>query len=184
MRFSSFTLRFVFVLFRSSALLPLLGQTALVRLSAILLNHLQGFVACDGLDITIGSTGFREFDGGGESPAVHGEFNASIILRTVGIHSCNELYVAHWYFYSTSAHDTSTRQYARLVRQWVKSIGLEPSSYGTNSMRRTKVAQIYQKTGNLRAVQLLLGHIKMDSTVRYLGVDLEDALTISEAVEI
>ena len=78
----------------------------------------------------------------------------------------------------------STRQYARLVRLWVQSIGLEPSAYGTHSMRRTKVAQIYRKTGNLRAVQLLLGHAKMDSTVRYLGVELEDALAISEAVEI
>ncbi len=78
----------------------------------------------------------------------------------------------------------STRQYARLVREWVRSIGLEPSAYGTHSMRRTKVSQIYKKTGNLRAVQLLLGHTKMDSTVRYLGVELEDALVISEAVEI
>ena len=78
----------------------------------------------------------------------------------------------------------STRQYARLVREWVKSIGLEPSAYGTHSMRRTKVSQIYKKTGNLRAVQLLLGHTKMDSTVRYLGVELEDALAISEAIEI
>ena len=77
----------------------------------------------------------------------------------------------------------STRQYARLVRGWVKSIGLEPSAYGTHSMRRTKVAQIYRKTGNLRAVQLLLGHTKMDSTVRYLGVELEDALAIAEAVQ-
>jgi integrase len=77
----------------------------------------------------------------------------------------------------------STWQYARLVRDWVKSIGLEPSAYGTHSMRRTKVAQIYRKTGNLRAVQLLLGHTKMDSTVRYLGVELEDALAIAEAVE-
>lgn len=78
----------------------------------------------------------------------------------------------------------STRQYARLVRHWVKSIGLEAGSYGTHSMRRTKVSQIYKKTGNLRAVQLLLGHTKMDSTVRYLGVELEDALAISEGVEI
>ena len=78
----------------------------------------------------------------------------------------------------------STRQYARLVKDWVASIGLEPSAFGTHSMRRTKVAQIYKKTGNLRAVQLLLGHTKMDSTVRYLGVDLEDALAISESVEI
>ena len=78
----------------------------------------------------------------------------------------------------------STRQYARLVKHWVASIGLEPSAFGTHSMRRTKVAQIYKKTGNLCAVQLLLGHTKMDSTVRYLGVDLEDALAISESVEI
>ena len=78
----------------------------------------------------------------------------------------------------------STRQYARLVREWVTSIGLEPSAYGTHSMRRTKVAQVYRKTGNLRAVQLLLGYTKMDSTVRYLCVDLEDALTLSEGVEI
>ena len=70
----------------------------------------------------------------------------------------------------------STRQYARIVREWVTSIGLEASAYGTHSMRRTKVTQIYKKTGNLRAVQLLLGHTKMDSTVRYLGVELEDAL--------
>lgn len=70
------------------------------------------------------------------------------------------------------------------MREWVTSIGLEPSAYGTHSMRRTKVAQIYRKTGNLRAVQLLLGHTKMDSTVRYLGVELENALTIAEAVEI
>jgi site-specific recombinase XerC len=69
----------------------------------------------------------------------------------------------------------STRQYARIVRNWVTSIGLEASVYGTHSMRRTKVTQFYEKTGNLRAVQLLLGHTKMDSTVRYLGVDLEDA---------
>lgn len=64
----------------------------------------------------------------------------------------------------------STRQYARIVRGWVTSVGLEPSAFGTHSMRRTKVAQIYKKTGNLQAVQLLLGHTKMDSTVRYLGV--------------
>ena len=78
----------------------------------------------------------------------------------------------------------STRQYARIVRDWVSSIGLEVTAYGTHSMRRTKVAQIYRKTGNLIAVQLLLGHTKMDSTVRYLGVELEDALEISEGVEI
>jgi integrase len=84
-------------------------------------------------------------------------------------------------------HDSphiSTRQYARILRDWVTSIGLESSAYGTHSMRRTKVAQIYKKTGKLRAVQLLLGHTKMDSTVRYLGVDLDDALTISEGIDL
>lgn len=74
----------------------------------------------------------------------------------------------------------STRQYARMLRSWVTSICLEPSAYGTQSMRRTKAAQIYNKTGNLRAVQLLLGHTRMDSTVRYLGIELEDASETSE----
>lgn len=78
----------------------------------------------------------------------------------------------------------STRQYARVLREWVTSIGLEPSAYGTHSMRRTKVAQIYKRTGKLRAVQLLLGHTKVDSTVRYLGVDLDDALTLSEGIDL
>lgn len=95
--------------------------------------------------------------------------------------------VGHEYLWPSRFHDplhVSTSQYARLVQEWVSSIGLEPSAYGTHSMRRTKVAQIYKKTGNLRAVQLLLGHTKMDSTVRYLGDELEDALDISEGVEI
>jgi site-specific recombinase XerC len=82
-----------------------------------------------------------------------------------------------------SAH-LSTRQYARILREWVMSIGLEPSACDTHSMRRTKVAQIYKETGNLRAVQLLFGHTKMDSTVRYLGVDLDDALTLSEGIDL
>ena len=97
------------------------------------------------------------------------------------------LMIGHAYLWPGRFHDRphiSTRQYARLLKDWVQSIGLEPSAYGTHSMRRTKVAQIYKKTGNLRAVQLLLGHTKMDSTVRYLGVELEDALAISEGVEI
>lgn len=78
----------------------------------------------------------------------------------------------------------STRQYGRLVREWVTAIGLEPSGYGTHSLRRSKAAEIYRKTGNLRAVQLLLGHNKVDSTVRYLGVELEDALSIAEKIDI
>ncbi len=72
----------------------------------------------------------------------------------------------------------------RLVRSWVSAIGLDPGGYGTHSMRRTKAALIYRKTGNLRAVQLLLGHTKDDSTVRYLGVELEDALSIAEKIDI
>ena len=78
----------------------------------------------------------------------------------------------------------STRQYARLVYGWVSAIGLDPSGYGTHSLRWTKAALIYRKTGNLRAVQLLLGHTKVDSTVRYLGVELDDALSIAESIDI
>jgi len=78
----------------------------------------------------------------------------------------------------------STRQYARIVHAWVASVGLDSTAYGTHSMRRTKAAQIYKKTGNLRAVQLLLGHTKLESTVRYLGIEVEDALSISEQVEL
>ncbi len=99
----------------------------------------------------------------------------------------DELMVGSEYLWPGRFHERlhiSTRQYARIVRDWVTSIGLEASAFGTHSMRRTKVTQIYKKTGNLRAVQLLLGHTKMDSTVRYLGVELEDALAIAEAIEI
>src|SRR5450755_4328188 len=78
----------------------------------------------------------------------------------------------------------STRQYARLVHRWVESIGLESGFYGTHSMRRTKAAQIYRKTGNLRAVQLLLGHTKLESTVRYLGIEVDDALNMAEQIEL
>jgi site-specific recombinase XerC len=77
----------------------------------------------------------------------------------------------------------STRQYARILKKWVASAGLDSSAYGTHSMRRTKAALIYKKTGNLRAVQLLLGHAKLEGTVRYLGVEVDDALNISEQVE-
>jgi integrase len=78
----------------------------------------------------------------------------------------------------------TTRQYQRLVKDWVTSIGLDPSRYGSHSLRRTKATQIYKRTGNLRAVQLLLGHAKIESTVQYLGVEVEDALTISEQLEL
>jgi site-specific recombinase XerC len=78
----------------------------------------------------------------------------------------------------------STRQYARLVQGWVRSVGLNAATYGTHSLRRTKAALIYRKTGNLRAVQILLGHTKLESTVRYLGVEVDDALAISEQVDL
>ncbi len=77
-----------------------------------------------------------------------------------------------------------TRQFARLVKRWVEAIGLNSALYGTHSMRRTKVALIYKTTGNLRAVQILLGHSKLESTVRYLGVDIDDALTLLEATDL
>ena len=77
-----------------------------------------------------------------------------------------------------------TRQYARLVSQWISSIGLDASLYGTHSLRRTKATLIYRRTGNLRAVQLLLGHTKIESTVRYLGVEVDDAIAISEQVDV
>jgi len=78
----------------------------------------------------------------------------------------------------------STRQYARLVARWVTFVGLDPSLYGTHSLRRTKATLIYRRTGNLRAVQLLLGHTKIESTVRYLGVEVDDALAIAEQVDV
>jgi len=78
----------------------------------------------------------------------------------------------------------STRQYARLVDEWVSAIGLRPDEYGTHSLRRTKAALIYKATGNLRAIQILLGHTKIENTVRYLGVDIDDALTLAETTEI
>jgi integrase len=79
-------------------------------------------------------------------------------------------------------HDNAT--YARLLCEWLTAIGLDPHVYGTHSLRRTKATLIYRRTGNLRAVQLLLGHTKIESTVRYLGIDVDDALAISEQVEI
>ena len=78
----------------------------------------------------------------------------------------------------------STRQYARIVESWVAEIGLDPAAYGTHSLRRTKASLIYKKTKNIRVVQLLLGHKKLESTVRYLGIDVDDALEISEHTEI
>ncbi len=78
----------------------------------------------------------------------------------------------------------TTRQYARLVQEWVASIGLDPKKFGTHSLRRTKAVLIYRRTGNLRAVQLLLGHSKIESTVRYLGIEVDDAIEIAEKIDI
>ena len=78
----------------------------------------------------------------------------------------------------------STRQYARLVDEWVEGIGLRTEEFGTHSLRRTKASIIYKATGNIRAIQILLGHSKIENTVRYLGVDIEDALTLAEKTEI
>ena len=84
---------------------------------------------------------------------------------------------------TNSAKHLSTRQYARLASRWFSVIGLGARVYGTHTLRRTKASHIYRKTGNIRAVQLLLGHTKLESTVRYLGIEVEDALTISEEID-
>jgi integrase len=91
-----------------------------------------------------------------------------------------------WLFPSRSlpGEPMTTRQYARLLDRWLTMIDLEPRAYGTQSLRRTKVALVYRRTGNLRACQLLLGHGKLESTVRYLGIEVDDALELSEQTEI
>lgn len=83
-----------------------------------------------------------------------------------------------------SNRSLTTRQYARLLGEWIASIGLDPHLFGTHSLRRTKATLIYRRTGNLRAVQLLLGHSKIESTVRYLGIEVDDALAIAEQVDV
>jgi integrase len=85
--------------------------------------------------------------------------------------------------YKNSPH-LSTRQYARIVNSWVSTIGLDPATYGTHSMRHTKPTLIYRRTKNLRTVQLLLGHSKLESTVKYLGIEVDDALEMAEQTEV
>ena len=85
---------------------------------------------------------------------------------------------------NTRMFHLSTRQYARIVESWVAGIGLDSTAYGTHSLRRTKASLIYRRTKNLRAVQLLLGHAKLDSTVRYLGIEIDDALELAEQTEV
>lgn len=91
------------------------------------------------------------------------------------------------YLFSSCLHASGhigTRQYARIVHHWAEEIGLDTHEYGTRTMRRTKASLVYRRTKNLRAVQLLLGHSKLESTVRYLGIEVEDALEISEQTEL
>lgn len=91
------------------------------------------------------------------------------------------------YLFQSRIHGSqhlSTRQYARLVHRWIRSIGLDDTAYGTHTMRRTKASLIYRRTKNLRAVQLLLGHTKLESTVRYLGIEVDDALEMAEQTEV
>lgn len=91
------------------------------------------------------------------------------------------------FVFPSRIHDSphlGTRQYARILEHWVEELGLDPAEYGTHSMRRTKATLIYRRTKNLRAVQLLLGHRKLESTVRYLGIEVDDSLEISEQTEI
>ena len=97
-----------------------------------------------------------------------------------------KLHVYDWLFPSRKNRENAmtTRQYGRVVKKWIESIDLPKSSYATHSLRRTKATLIYRKTGNLRAVQLLLGREKIDSTVKYLGVEVEDALALSESIEL
>ena len=85
--------------------------------------------------------------------------------------------------FKSSPH-LSTRQYARIVESWVAVIGLDPTEYGAHSLRRSKASLIYKRTKNLRAVQLLLGHTKLESTVRYLGIEVDDALEMAEQTDV
>jgi len=85
--------------------------------------------------------------------------------------------------FRSSSH-LSTRQYARILGGWVSEIGLDPAEYGTHSMRRTKASLIYRRTKNIRAVQILLGHSKLESTIRYLGIEVDDALEMAEQTEV
>ncbi len=91
------------------------------------------------------------------------------------------------YLFSSRLHESahlSTRQYARIVDGWVQQAGLDPAAYGTHTLRRTKASLIYRRTKNIRAIQLLLGHSKLESTVRYLGIEVDDALEMAEQTEV
>ncbi|WP_321867131.1 tyrosine-type recombinase/integrase [Paraburkholderia tropica] len=101
-------------------------------------------------------------------------------IRARGLTSCDFLFPSRLH---ASPH-LLTRQYARVVHRWIALIGLDDTAYGTHTMRRTKASLIYRRTKNLRAVQLLLGHTKLESTVRYLGIEVDDALEMAEQTEV
>ncbi|QFU77177.1 integrase [Halioglobus maricola] len=101
-------------------------------------------------------------------------------IREKQLRDCDYLFPSR----NNAGSHISIRQYARLTDNWFRSAGLDTKEYGTHSLRRTKPSMIYKRTGNLRAIQLLLGHTKLESTIRYLGVDMEDALELSEQTEI
>ena len=91
------------------------------------------------------------------------------------------------FLFPNRIHDSphlGTRQYARILEGWIEELGLDTAAYGTHSIRRTKPTMIYRRTKNLRAVQLLLGHTKLESTVRYLGIEVDDALEMAEQTEV
>ena len=101
-------------------------------------------------------------------------------IQHAGLRSENHLFPSR----QRESPHLSTRQYARIVDGWVRTIGLDPAACGTHTMRRTKASLIYRRTKNLRAVQLLLGHTKMESTIRYLGIEVDDALELAEQTEV
>ena len=101
-------------------------------------------------------------------------------LKTAGKKPGQFLFNGRW----GADHGMTTRQYARLLSEWIARIGLDPHFFGTHSLRRTKATLIYRRTGNLRAVQLLLGHTKIESNVRYLGIEVDDALAIAEQIDV
>jgi integrase len=116
------------------------------------------------------------------------KFEITEVTRDVVSNWIEEARLKPWEYLFPSRVDrskhVSTRQYGRIVKGWVASIGLDPANYGTHTLRRTKVSIIYKRTKNLRAVQLLLGHSALESTVRYLGIEVDDALELSENTEI
>ena len=106
--------------------------------------------------------------------------SAEAWIRAAGLSSGDYLFPSRIH----SSPHVSTRQYARIVHRWIRSIGLDDAAYGTHTMRRTKASLIYRRTKNLRAVQLLLGHSKLESTVRYLGIEVDDALEMAEQTDV